>query len=121
MTGAAEPDLFGYEEPSRYPDAPGHRGVETSIEAAEAIAPKLGNLQKLTLNAIASRGASGLTADECAEVLELDRYSVQPRTTELRRKGLIADSGRRRTNATGKRAIVWTLPQFKWGVLDGEA
>ena len=39
--------------------------------------------------------------------LEMDRWSIQPRTSELRRKGLIRDSGRRRPNATGKRAIVW--------------
>ena len=108
----AEParDLFGH---AQYPDAPGHRGVETSIAAAEAIAPKLGRLQKLVLDAVASRGAFGLTADECAESLELERWTVQPRTSELRHKGLIVDCGLRRRNSSKKRAIVWTLPQFK--------
>jgi len=106
-------DLFGHEAPAEYPDAPGHRGVETSVEAAEAVAPRCGRLQKLTLDAIASRGVFGLTADECAEVLGMDRWSVQPRTSELKRKGAIVDSGLRRHNGTGKRAIVWTLPQFK--------
>jgi hypothetical protein len=106
-------DLFGHETPAKYPDAPGHRGVETSIEAAEAIKPKHGPLQRLTLDAIASRGAFGLTADECAEVLGLDRWSIQPRTSELRKQARIVDSGLRRRNATGKKAIVWTLPQFK--------
>jgi hypothetical protein len=37
----------------------------------------------------------------------MDRWSIQPRTTELCRKGLIRDSGQRRRNATGKLAIVW--------------
>ncbi len=32
---------------STYPDAPGHRNVETSIAAADAIAPKLGRLQRM--------------------------------------------------------------------------
>lgn len=105
-------DLFGQSEPDRYPDAPGHRGVDTSIEAAESVAPKLGRLQKLTLEAIKSRGAFGLTADEAAEVLEQDRYSIQPRTSELRRKGQIIDSGKRRRNATGKSAIVWVAREF---------
>ncbi|MFP5328876.1 MAG: hypothetical protein ACLGHC_01895 [Alphaproteobacteria bacterium] len=98
-----------------YPDAPGHRGVDTSIDAAESVAPKLGRLQKLTLEAIKSRGAQGLTADEAAEVLEQDRYSIQPRTSELRRKGQIIDSGKRRRNATGKSAIVWVAREFEQG------
>jgi hypothetical protein len=37
----------------------------------------------------------------------MDRWSIQPRTTELKRKGLIRDSGQRRPNSTGKQAIVW--------------
>lgn len=66
------------------------------------------------------RGARGLTADECAEAVGLDRWSIQPRVSELRRKLLIVDSGARRFNSSGKRAIVWTLPQFERGLGDGE-
>ena len=98
---------------SAYPDAPGHRGVETSVAAAEAIAPKLGRLQKMVLDAIAARGPLGLTADEAADACLLDRYSIQPRTSELRHKRLIVDSGLRRLNSSRKRAIVWTLPQYE--------
>ncbi len=29
-----------------YPNAPGHRNVDTSVAAAEAVAPKLGRLQR---------------------------------------------------------------------------
>lgn len=94
---------------STYPDAPGHRNVETSIAAAEALAPKLGRLQRLARHAIRDAGATGLTADELATRLEMDRWSVQPRTTELKRKGLIRDSGQRRPNRTGKLAIVWIV------------
>jgi hypothetical protein len=90
-----------------YPDAPGHRDVETSIAAAVALAPKLGRLQKMALEAVRHAGWLGLTADELAARLELDRWSIQPRTSELRRKGLIRDSGQRRPNASGKLAIVW--------------
>lgn len=92
---------------SAYPDAPGHRGVETSIAAAAAIAPKLGRLQQIALEAIREAGWLGLTADELAEKVGMDRWSIQPRTSELKRKGLIRDSGQRRPNATGKRAIAW--------------
>lgn len=92
---------------STYPDAPGHRGVETSIAAAQALAPKLGPLQRMAEKAIREAGKYGLTADELAERLEKDRYSIQPRTSELKRKGLIRDSGQRRPNSSGKLAIVW--------------
>ena len=92
---------------SAYPDAPGHRGLETSVAAALALAPKLGRLQGMALAAIRDAGWLGLTADELADRLEMDRWSIQPRTSELKRKGLIRDSGQRRPNASGKLAIVW--------------
>lgn len=92
---------------STYPDAPGHRNVDTSIAAADALAPKLGQLQRMAETTIRDAGHSGLTADELAARLGMDRWSIQPRTTELKRKGLIRDSGQRRQNATGKQAIVW--------------
>ena len=92
---------------SVYPDAPGHRNVDTSIAAANGLAPKLGRLQRMAETAIRNAGLFGLTADELAARLEMDRYSIQPRTSELKRKGLIRDSGQRRPNNTGKLAIVW--------------
>lgn len=93
---------------STYPDAPGHRNVDTSVAAAAALAPKLGRLQRMAQDAIFDAGWLGLTADELAARLDMDRWSIQPRTTELKRIGLIRDSGQRRPNRTGKQAIVWT-------------
>ncbi|MFV3074603.1 hypothetical protein [Niveispirillum fermenti] len=90
-----------------YPNAPGHRAVDTSIAAAEALAPALGRLQRMAEGAIREAGAQGLTADELAARLNMDRWSIQPRTSELKRKGVIRDSGIRRPNRTGKMAIVW--------------
>ncbi|WP_373084898.1 hypothetical protein [Sneathiella sp.] len=90
-----------------YPNEPGHRGIDTSIAAAIALAPKLGRLQRMARNAIREAGWLGLTADELAARLGMDRWSIQPRTSELKRKGLIRDSGQRRANSTGKLAIVW--------------
>ena len=92
---------------STYPDAPGHRYVETSIAAADAIAPKLGRLQRMAEGAIRNAGEIGLTTDELEDLLGFQRWSLRPRTSELKRKGLICDSGRRRQNSTGKLAIVW--------------
>lgn len=106
-------DLFGHEAPPEYPNAPGHRGVETSVEAAEAVAPKLGRLQAMAEQSIRDAGWLGRTADELADCLGLDRWSIQPRTSELKRLGKIVDSGQRRFNSSGKRAIVWTMPEYK--------
>ena len=94
---------------SAYPDTPGHRHVDTSVAAADALAPKLGRLQRMAETTIRDAGLSGLTADELAARLGMDRWSIQPRTTELKRKGIIRDSGQRRANATGKQAIVWIV------------
>ena len=92
---------------SEYPNAPGHRGIETSVQAADDLAPRLGRLQVMVRAAIEGAGWNGLTADECSEALGLDRWTVQPRTSELKAKALIKDSKRRRRNRTGKQAIVW--------------
>jgi DNA-directed RNA polymerase specialized sigma24 family protein len=95
---------------SSYPDAPGHRNVETSVAAADALAHKLGRLQRMAEAAIREAGWLGLTADELAARLDMDRWSIQPRTSELKRKGLIRDSGQRRPNSSGKLPIVWIAP-----------
>ncbi|MBD3761469.1 hypothetical protein [Rhizorhabdus sp.] len=95
-----------------YPETPGHRFIDTSMEAAAAIAPKCGRLQRMVLGAITEAGATGITTDEIAMKLNIDRGSVQPRTSELRLMGLIVDSKQRRRNASGVRAIVWTLPEY---------
>jgi hypothetical protein len=92
-----------------YPDTPGHRKVQTSIVAAEALAPKLARLQSLVRSAIADAGENGLTANEVAVRLGMERWVLRPRTSELRRKGAIRDSGKRRPNVTGKQAIVWVV------------
>jgi hypothetical protein len=90
-----------------YPDALGHRSIDTSIEAAAVMAPKLGRLQTTTIQAIRLAGCTGVTAHELCDRLNMERTSIQPRISELRRKGLIADSKMRRQNASGVSAIVW--------------
>jgi hypothetical protein len=108
-----EPDLFGFTSAPEYPDAPGHRGVETSIAAAVDIAPKLGRLQRMAEEAIRAAGYYGVTADELAANLDVSRWTIQPRTTELKLKGLVVDSGMRRPNCTGKSAIVWVAFEYR--------
>jgi len=90
-----------------YPDAPGHRSVENSVAAADALAPKLGRLQRMADSAIREAGPHAPTADELAERLDMDHWSIQVRSSELKRKGLIRDGGQRRPICIGKLAIVW--------------
>lgn len=90
-----------------YPDVPGHRGVDTSVEAARDLEMSVGHLQRVALRAIRAAGARGLTTNELAARVRIHRDSIQPRTSELRERGLIHDSGARRPNANGKNAIVW--------------
>lgn len=90
-----------------YPDEPGHRGIDTSVAAAEAMSSVSARYQRMALFAIQVAGARGLTAEELAARLGLERTTIQPRTTELRRRGLIRDSAQRRPNRNGHRAIVW--------------
>lgn len=99
---------------SKYPSEPGFKGeAETGREAANDMLSKCGRLQQLALSAIRAAGQDGHTADELAAALGLDRWTIQPRTSELKAKGLIVDSGLRRRNVTGKRAVVWTTPECK--------
>lgn len=100
--------------PAIYPDTPGVRkgAPSTSQEAADQIAPRLGPIQRLVRETIEGAGLEGMTAEELAARLELDRYTVQPRTSELKVKGLICDSGARRKNGSGKRAVVWISAEY---------
>ena len=96
-----------------YPHAAGFKGTaETSRQAAEAMAPRLGRLQRMVAEAVKARGVYGLTPEEMAEQHNIDRVSVQPRFSELKLKGLIVDSGRRRSNASSKKkAVVWVAKE----------
>lgn len=90
-----------------YPHAAGHRGIDTSALAAEAIEISVGRLQRVALRAIRAAGGRGLTTNELVAAVRISRDSIQPRTSELREMGFIRDSGARRRNANGKSAIVW--------------
>lgn len=91
----------------RYPEVPGHRNVDTSIAAAEAVKDKVARLQGLCLSTIRALGPK--TADEIAAHVHEDKGSIRPRCTELKRKGLLFDSGARRPNKSGRNAIVWKV------------
>lgn len=96
-------DLFSY------PDTPGFKSRETSAAAAEEVAQSAPLLRGRCLSVL--ERSNGLTADEVAGRLGVSILSVRPRVSELTRLGKVRDSGERRENASGKRAIVWAAVQ----------
>ena len=95
---------------TNYPHHPGAYPVDTSLKAADAIAPTVPYLQKLILGVLADVGSDGATGDEIAARLGWERFRVRPRTSELRIKKAIIDSGMRRKSDAGISSIVWVLP-----------
>lgn len=95
---------------SDYPHEAGHRGIDTSIAAADKINGALPRLQREVFKTIAAAGGRGATCDEVAAQLGWERFRVRPRTSELRRQHRIVDSGRRRDSLSGIASIVWVVP-----------
>ncbi len=60
-------------------------------------------------------GPLGATDAEIEAVTKARAQSVTPRRGELRDRGFIVDSGRRRLTPRGFPAIVWTLPKYAPG------
>jgi predicted HTH transcriptional regulator len=92
-------DLF-----SAYPDTPGYKRSGTSQDAAEAIKDRAPSLQAQVLELLKD---AALTADECATLLGKKEFSIRPRLSQAKAKGLIFDTGKTRKNTSGADAIVW--------------
>ncbi len=88
-----------------YPTSPGFKRAGTSQAAAEAVKPRAKSLRDQVLDLLK---AHELTADECAAKLQKSVLAIRPRLSELAKKNLIEDAGRRRFNTTsGLLATVW--------------
>lgn len=105
MSADAGFDMFANLD--RYPDHPGFKARETARTAAVDMAPKAPRLRELCLETLRSAGC--LTADQCAARLGVDKLSIRPRFSELSAIGKIIDTGVRRVNGSGKRAIAWCV------------
>lgn len=88
-----------------------HNRTETSREAATAIEPHLGPLQAKLMQHLDSAGASGATDQEMQAALKMDPSTQRPRRIELARRGLIVQSGHRKTKAN-RRAVVWLSAEW---------
>jgi hypothetical protein len=121
----ADPPRFHYHRQGT-PDAAKHEGAPnnqpqhiampppvrrtapaTSHEAALRIADYTAVQSLAVLGAIAAAGDHGATDAEVQAALGLGPQSVGPRRGELRKRGLVCDSGERRQTPSGRRAIVW--------------
>lgn len=91
-------DLFNY------PTVAGFKRAGTSSEAARTIDAKT-----LRGKVVQELAKSPGTADEIADRLRVDKLSIRPRCSELAALGKVEDSGLRRANTSGKKAVVWQL------------
>jgi len=105
-----QPCLFNPEDVT----APYAVGSDTSMLAAEAIAPHIGRLHRKVLEAVKDCGAMGATCDETEERLALVHQTCSARFNELSRPDpesgrpqLLFDSGARRKTRQGQLAVVW--------------
>ena len=88
---------------------PPHQAAETSREAARQIAGDVNALQRRVLDVLKRFGAFGCTDRELENATGLIGSTLRPRRCELREKGLIRDSGKRRPTPSGRPAIVWVV------------
>lgn len=72
-----------------------------SVEGAEAT-----RMELVVLAALKAHPA-GLTGHELVEATGLNYESCTPRIRPLVRKGLVVDSGERRTGLSNRKSIVW--------------
>lgn len=92
---------------SLYPNVPGSKAPGTSEEAAESMRVSAPTLRAEALMVLERSGP--LTADEIANRLNRSVLAIRPRVTELFKMGRIEDTGTRRANASGRRAVVWRV------------
>lgn len=98
----------------KYPNQPGARrnAPETSREAGESIAAIASSIRARVFSAIAERREGGATGDVVAKVLDLTPVQVRARIAELHAAKRITDSGRRGLLGSGRRGVVWVLPEY---------
>jgi len=90
-----------------YPDSPGWKAQDTSRDAAQAVDGRADTLRRRIM-AVLMLNRKAYTADEIAELLNESPLSIRPRFSELYAQGAIWDTGVRRQNSSGHKAICWS-------------
>lgn len=97
MNAKEQYDLFG--------GTPPHvASSTTSLEAAEHIAESAKSLRARVLEALKT---GPKTDEELQLYLDMNPSTERPRRIELVAKGLVLDSGERRTTKSGRKAVLW--------------
>ncbi|WP_431299418.1 hypothetical protein [Tabrizicola sp. BL-A-41-H6] len=92
----------------RLENGTGYKTAGPSSDAAVAQDSRSFIIRSLVLECL--EGARHpLTADEIADLIEIDFISVRPRVSELRHEGKIRDSGYRRPSRYGRMVTGWEL------------
>jgi hypothetical protein len=89
-----------------------NRRTRTSAAAYASLGGEADTLRRIAYCLIHQAEAQGMTALEVVTSSGRDRWSIQPRVSELVSDKAVVDSGRTRTNPSGKQAIVWVLPEY---------
>ena len=80
--------------------------LDTSHEAAASVETSAQRHKQIVAAAIKQHG--DMTSEEIANETGLSHAAVWRRVSDLRRDGVLWDSGERRANTSGRQAAVWT-------------
>ena len=97
---------------SKYPQVPGHNKVDTSIEAAESMEKSSATLRTRVLNILGGADfpfVYPMTSEQISDISGISHDNVWKRISELRAMGKVEDSGKRRRNRSGRKAIAWQI------------
>ena len=107
MADKAQPDLFE----RRYPDVPGHAGIDTSIAASRSMEESAGTLRKMIRDFIKETGNRGATCDEAEVRFNMRHQTASARIRELIIAGEIIDTGDRRATRSKRGARIYVIRQ----------
>ena len=93
----------------KYQNVAGHRGVRTSVQAADEINPYISRIKKMIAIELESVFPGGLTGTEIAERIKKNILTIRPRTTEMKLLGIIVDTEKTKINDAGKPEIIYKL------------
>ncbi|KAJ3082379.1 hypothetical protein HK102_001741 [Quaeritorhiza haematococci] len=86
---------------------PPSNGTPTSDEAAASIYPHAQRQRDILYAYVCEQYMLGTTNQEAEDALGMPAQTITPRMLELRREGLVVDSGEKRRTRSGRRAVVW--------------
>jgi hypothetical protein len=91
---------------------PPRSATATQIEAHRLAVPASGAKKLTYLTHLAERWPDGATDWEATDATGILRSSIQPTRNSLINAGWVEDSGRTRTEKTGRPAAVWRLTEI---------